>query len=64
MVRLAETFGFRESRVNGSHHIFVHNDVVELLDLQEVSGKAKSYQIHQFLDLVERYNHETGREIY
>jgi predicted RNA binding protein YcfA (HicA-like mRNA interferase family) len=53
---LAEAFGFRESRVSGSHHIFVHPNVSELLNLQSVRGKAKPYQIRQFLKLVERYN--------
>ncbi len=56
MVRLVEAFGFRLSRVRGSHHIFVHPDLAELLNLQEVDGKAKPYQIRQFLRLIERYN--------
>ena len=54
--RLIEAFGFRLSRVSGSHHIFVHPDLAELLNLQEVDGKAKPYQIRQFLRLIERYN--------
>ena len=56
MVTLAEAFGFRLSRVKGSHHIFVHPQVRELVNLQDVEGKAKPYQIRQFLRLVERYN--------
>jgi hypothetical protein len=56
MVTLVEAFGFRLSRTSGSHHIFVHPAVVELLNLQEVRGLAKPYQIGQFLQLVERYN--------
>jgi len=44
------------SRAKGSHHIFVHPRVRELLNLQNVGGKAKPYQILQFLRLVERYN--------
>jgi predicted RNA binding protein YcfA (HicA-like mRNA interferase family) len=56
MVALAEAFGFRLSRVKGSHHIFVHPQVRELINLQDVDGKAKPYQIRQFLRLVERYN--------
>ena len=53
---LAEAAGFRLSRVSGSHHIFVHPGVPELLNLQEVAGKAKPYQIRQLLRLMERYN--------
>ncbi len=58
MIKLAEAFGFRLSRSTGSHHIFVHPRVRELLNLQEVRGKAKPYQIRQFLRLVEEYNLE------
>jgi predicted RNA binding protein YcfA (HicA-like mRNA interferase family) len=56
MCRLVEAFGFRLSRVRGSHHIFAHAGVPELVNLQEVGGKAKPYQIRQFLKLVEEYN--------
>jgi predicted RNA binding protein YcfA (HicA-like mRNA interferase family) len=56
MVTLAEAFGFRLSRVKGSHHIFVHPQARELVNLQDVDGRAKPYQIRQFLRLVERYN--------
>jgi len=56
MVTLVEAFGFHLSRVKGSHHIFVHPQVQELVNLQDVDGKAKPYQIRQFLRLVERYN--------
>ena len=53
---LAEGFGFRLVRVSGSHHIFAHPDIPEMVNLQEVQGEAKPYQIRQFLRLVERYN--------
>ena len=53
---LVETFGFSLSRVKGSHHIFSHPDVEKVVNLQAVKGKAKPYQIKQFLALVETYN--------
>lgn len=53
---LVEGFGFRLSRVSGSHHIFVHDDVKELVNLQNVNGQAKPYQVKQFMELIERYN--------
>ena len=55
MRRLVESFGFELRRTSGSHHVFVHPDVTELLNLQEVRGQAKPYQVRQFLRLVERY---------
>jgi hypothetical protein len=54
--RLVEAFGFRLTRVSGSHHIFVHPAISELLNLQELNGEAKPYQVRQFLRLVEQYN--------
>lgn len=56
MVRLVEGFGFRRGRISGSHHIFTHPDVPELVNLQNVHGQAKPYQIRQFMKLVEKYN--------
>ncbi len=58
MRALVEAFGFHLSRVKGSHHIFTHPAVRELVNLQEVDGKAKPYQIRQFLKLVEQYGLE------
>ncbi len=55
-VACAEAFSFRLDRINGSHHIFVHDKIAELVNLQNVKGKAKSYQIKQLLQLVEKYN--------
>lgn len=56
MVLLAEAFGFNLMRVSGSHHIFLNKQVQELVNLQEVDGKAKPYQVRQLLKLVEKYN--------
>lgn len=56
MLKLAEAFGFRLSRTQGSHHIMVHPQVPRPLNLQEVGGQAKPYQVRQFLKAVEQYN--------
>lgn len=58
LVRLVEAYGFHRSRTRGSHHIFAHPDARELVNLQDVKGLAKPYQIRQLLRLVERYNLE------
>jgi HicA toxin of bacterial toxin-antitoxin, len=62
MVTLVEAFGFRLARSSGSHHIFIHSEVTELVNLQEVQGQAKPYQISQFLQLVEKYNLKLGED--
>jgi len=54
MTQCLKVFGFRLKRVNGSHHILVHNDVPELINIQNVHGKAKPYQVKQFINLIER----------
>ncbi|HKR66007.1 MAG TPA: type II toxin-antitoxin system HicA family toxin [Thermoanaerobaculia bacterium] len=53
---LVGAFGFRLARVQGSHHIYQHDTIAEQLNVQDVAGEAKPYQIRQFLRLVERYD--------
>ena len=61
-MKLAEALGFELSRTSGSHHIFTHPAIPELVNLQEVGGMAKAYQVRQLLKLVERYNLTLGDE--
>lgn len=55
MVNLIEGFGFHLARQRGSHHIFTHPGIPELVNVQEFDGQAKPYQVQQFLKLVEKY---------
>ena len=43
MVTLIEAFGFRLSRINGSHHIFSHPEVREIVNIQNKKGKVTPY---------------------
>lgn len=54
--RLLEALGFSNVRTSGSHRIFGHPAIAELVNVQDVDGEAKPYQIRQALRLVERYN--------
>lgn len=56
LTMVATAFGFDLARVRGSHHIFQHPEIPELLNLQNYNGQAKPYQVEQFLALVEQYN--------
>lgn len=56
--RVAEAFGFELKRVSGSHHIYQRPEIPEPLNLQNVRGKAKPYQVRQFLALVAKYHLE------
>jgi len=56
LCRAAELFGFEFRGGKGSHRIFVKEGVREMLNFQEVKGKAKPYQVRQFIKIIERYN--------
>ena len=53
---LASDLGFVVARIEGSHHILKHENIPEFLNLQDVRGEAKPYQLRQFLRLVKRYD--------
>ena len=55
-MKLAQAFGFRLDRINGSHHILKRPGIPELVNLQNVRGMAKPYQVRQLLKLVEMHN--------
>ncbi len=48
-IDLVEAFGFHLARRRGSRHINAHDETKELINVQEVAGEAKPYQIRQFL---------------
>jgi len=54
-VTLIEAFGFYRTRGEGSHSIYRKTGVAEYINIQNENGKAKPYQIKQFLALVEKY---------
>jgi predicted RNA binding protein YcfA (HicA-like mRNA interferase family) len=56
LCNLAEGLGFELRRVSGSHHVFSHSAIPQLINLQSVRGQAKPYQIRQLMRLVERYD--------
>jgi len=56
VLKLAQAFGFQLDRISGSHHILKRAGIPELVNLQNVGGMAKPYQVRQLLKLVERHN--------
>jgi predicted RNA binding protein YcfA (HicA-like mRNA interferase family) len=56
VVSLVEALGFEKQRTSGSDHVYAHPLVAERVNLQEVRGQAKPYQVRQILRLIERYN--------
>jgi len=56
LCKLAQAFGYRLDRISGSHHIFEHALVARPLNLQNCRGKAKPYQVRQFLRDIEEFH--------
>ena len=55
---IVESFGFFQTRSEGSHFIYKNNEINEWINLQNRNGEAKPYQIKQFLSLIEKYSLE------
>lgn len=56
LCKAAELFGFGFRGGKGSHKVYVRDGVKEILNFQNVKGKAKPYQVKQFLKVIEKYN--------
>ncbi len=59
---IAEAFGFRFRGGKGSHRIYVREGVEEILNFQNVGGKAKHYQVRQFIKIIEKYGLLAGEK--
>ena len=58
-VKVIKKFGFEEikKRKSGSHiYNFILIEINERLNIQPKKGKAKIYQVEQFLNIIEIYN--------
>ena len=56
LCRAAETFGFRYRGGKGSHQVYAHEGIMEILNFQDVKGRAKPYQVRQLLKVIRKYN--------
>jgi predicted RNA binding protein YcfA (HicA-like mRNA interferase family) len=54
---LVQKIGFEFARQSGSHHIYRHSGLGRdgMVNIQNVKGKAKPYQVKQILSLIEHY---------
>ncbi|MDX1991800.1 MAG: type II toxin-antitoxin system HicA family toxin [bacterium] len=53
---LMEYFGFTLVRMRGSHHLYQHPKIEEVMNVQpKKDGLAKAYQVQQFLKLIETH---------
>ena len=58
-VNMLKALGFEE-RTSGSHHIFTREGVEEFINLQNVGGKCKPYQVKQMRIVLKKYNLHEG----
>ncbi len=55
LCKAAETFGFIFKGAKGSHCIYGREGIMEMMNFQDVKGKAKPYQVSQLVKVVEKY---------
>ncbi len=60
LARLVQACGFALERVRGSHHIFVHPAAGVILNLQNVRGEAKPYQVRQVMRTITEHGLTIG----
>jgi len=55
LCHVIEMFGFKRKGGTGSHKFYVRDGIQGALNVQERDGKAKAYQVKQFLKIIEEY---------
>jgi len=51
-----------QERKRGSHHIFIRDGVEDLINLQRDGHMAKSYQVKQVRDVINKHNLKLEKE--
>lgn len=59
---LIEQFGFRLASVNRLHNIFVHEQVITPINIQNINGVIKPFQVRQLINLVYQYQLKAADE--
>ena len=54
-VNMLKSLGF-DQRISGSHHIFTKEEIEEAINLQNVGGECKPYQVKQMRTVLRKYN--------
>ncbi len=62
LCQAAEAFGFKFKGGKGSHRIYSKKGIKEMLNFQNVHGKAKPYQVKQLIKVIEKYNLLEGKD--
>ena len=54
LLRLLDSLGFKH-RVKGSHHIYWHESIKEIINIQPDENSAKAYQVKQVRNIILKY---------
>ena len=54
---ILEKLGFQK-RIKGDHHIYHHDRIVEIINIQPIGSKAKAYQVKQIRNIILKYKLE------
>jgi len=57
---LAEAVGFEFRNQTGSHRIYKHPVINEMINIQPDGNKAKPYQVRQLLKIINKHGLKTG----
>jgi len=49
--------GFQK-RIKGDHHIYYHDRIVEIINIQPIGSEAKAYQVKQIRNIILKYKLE------
>lgn len=60
LCKLAEALGFTFQRQKGSHKVFAHDGLRQIMGFQNDHGMAKPYQVRQLLDCADKNNLSLG----
>lgn len=60
LCKLAEAFGFVFQRQKGSHKVYAHAGIRQIMNFQNDRGMAKAYQVRQLLDCVDQHHLALG----
>ena len=52
--RLLDSLGFNH-RIKGSHHIYWHDEVEEIINIQPNGNNSKAYQVKQIRNIILKY---------
>ncbi len=54
---ILEKFGFQK-RIKGDHHIYFHDKIVEIINIQPIGSESKAYQVKQIRNIILKYKLE------